>query len=98
MSILATRTRQGGATGLPDKSGSWLLIVSGSQGAAYRQQLELRTVGNELLDRIQHLDQMRPIGTDRRNADSCPPMQVKMINFGNAELESLTNLNNERTD
>jgi hypothetical protein len=69
--------------------------MCGSQCAVYRQQLDLRVVGDQLLDRIENIDQMRPIGADRRNSNPGPPVQLKMINFGHAELKSPSYLRNQ---
>ena len=71
-------------------------VIPRPQGAAYRQQLELGTVGDQLLDRIEYFDQMRSIGADRRYADARTTVQLKMINFGHTELESLAHVGDQR--
>ena len=60
-------------------------VIARPQGAAYREELELRTVGDQLLDRIEYIDQMASIGADRRYADARTAVQLKMINFGHTE-------------
>jgi hypothetical protein len=70
-------------------------VIARPQRAAYRQQLELGTVGDQLLDRIEYLDQMCSISADRRYADARTTVQLKMINFGHTELESLAHVGDQ---
>ena len=65
------------------------LIVDCSKRAAHREQFYLRMVRNKLFNRVEDIDQMRPIRTDRGYSNGGTSMQVKMINFGNTELKSL---------
>jgi hypothetical protein len=39
---------------------------------------------------------MRPVGTDRGHTYRCAPVQLKMINFSDAQFESLTYLSDQR--
>ena len=52
-------------------------VIPRPQRAAYGQQLELGTVGDQLLDRIEYVDQMRSISADRRYADARTTVQLE---------------------
>jgi hypothetical protein len=70
-------------------------IIPRPKHAAYRQQLEFGTVGDQLLDGIEYVDQMRSISADRRYTDARTTVQLEMINFGHTELESLPHVGDQ---
>jgi hypothetical protein len=71
-------------------------IISGSERAAYGQQLDLGAVGDEVLDGIEHLHEMRPVGAHRGYPDTCPSVQLKMINFGHTQLKAFAHVGDQR--
>ena len=64
--------------------------------AAYRQQLNLRAERDQALDRVKHLDQMGTVRADRSYSNPGPPVQLQVINFGDAEIESPPYVGDER--
>ena len=102
MSILVTLTQPAGATGAIEAS---LTQLRASQfparaalikGAAYRQQLNFGAEGDQALDRIKHIHQMGTVGADRCYSNPSPPVQLQVINFGDAEIESSPHVGDER--
>ena len=93
MSILVTRTLRAGVI---DRASPEDSIIGRSERAAYREQLDFGTVGDQLLHRLQYFDQMRPVRAYRGYSDAGPPVQSKMINFGDAELKAPSHLGDQR--
>jgi hypothetical protein len=71
-------------------------IIGGSQRAADRQQLNLGTIGDQLLGCIENVDEVCAVGTHRGYSNRRPSVQLEMINFGDAELEAPTQFRDQR--
>jgi hypothetical protein len=105
MSILATRTRPAGVTGLVKgvagnscELGFQAREQLSENRSAHREQLNFGAIGDQPLDGIEDLDQMCPVGSNRGHSDGRPSMQLEMINFGDAEFEALADLCYQRAD
>jgi hypothetical protein len=113
MSILVTLTQPAGVTGAVSLRMSLTTQLRASttaadpsarcassfleKGAAYRQQLNLRAERDQALDRVKHLDQMGTVRADCCYSNPSPPVQLQMINFGDAEIESPPHVGDDRS-